>query len=130
VKHATHAIYNSLYHFVWTPKYRKAILRRSVKAYIECLFKRIAREYDLEIVELAMAAYHVHILVSAPPRYSPAQIVQWLKGVSAREVLKKFPWLKNELWAAPAYAGGWLLLGTVGEKTSTEIVLQYIRSQR
>ena len=76
VKRAAHAVYNSLNHFVWAPKYRKAILRRSVKAYVEYLFRRIAREYDLEIVELAVAADHVHILVSAPPRYSPAQIVQ------------------------------------------------------
>ena len=129
VKHAAHAVYNSLYHFVWTPKYRKAVLRRSVKAYIEYLFRRIAREYGLEIVELAVAADHVHILVSAPPRYSPAQIVQWLKGISAREVFKRFPWLKNILWAGEFWSDGYYW-GTVGDKTSTEVVLQYIRSQR
>ncbi len=42
---------------------------------------------------------HVHIFVEVPPRYSPAQTVQILKGVSAREVFKKFPKLRKQLWA-------------------------------
>lgn len=129
IKHAAHAVYNSLHHFVWTPKYRKAILRRSVKAYIEYLFKRIAREYDLEIVELALMPDHIHLLVSTPPRYSPAQIVQLFKGISAREVFKKFPWLKKILWAGEFWNDSYYW-GTVGDKTSTEIVLKYIRDQR
>ena len=129
VKRAAHAVYNSLNHFVWAPKYRKAILRRGVKAYIEYLFRRIAREYDLEIVELALMPDHVHLLVSTPPRYSPAQIVQLFKGISAREVFKKFPWLRKILWAGEFWNDGYYW-GTVGDKTSTEVVLKYIRDQR
>ena len=113
---------------MWIPKYRKAILRRSVKVYVEYVLKRIAREYDLEIVELALTPDHVHLLVSTPPRYSPAQIMQLFKGISAREVFKKFPWLRKILWAGEFWSDGYYW-GTVGDRTSTEIVLKYIRDQ-
>ena len=129
MKRAAHAVYNSLNHYVWIPKYRKAILRRSVRAYVEYVLKRIAREYDLEIVELALTPDHVHLLMSTPPRYSPAQIMQLFKGISAREVFKKFPWLRKILWAGEFWSDGYYW-GTAGDKTSTEIVLKYIRDQR
>ena len=29
---------------------------------------------------------HVHVFLEAPPRYSPAQVVQIMKSISAREV--------------------------------------------
>ncbi len=73
VKRSAHAVYNIQYHFVWIPKYRKTILKRSVKAYAEYLIKRICKEYGLSIIELEVVADHIHLLVEAPPKYSPAQ---------------------------------------------------------
>ena len=41
---------------------------------------------------------HVHIFLSAPPRYSPAQVVQRVKSLSARLVFQEFPEVKRRLW--------------------------------
>ena len=38
---------------------------------------------------------HVHLFLSAPPRYSPAGIVQIIKNISAKTVFKQFPEVKN-----------------------------------
>ena len=60
------------------------------------MFQRIAEEYEFRIDTMED---HVHIFVEVPPRYSSAQVVQILKSVSGREVFKKFPKLRKQLWA-------------------------------
>jgi putative transposase len=40
VKSTQHAKYQIAYHFVWIPKYRKAILTGKVKEFLEEIFKR------------------------------------------------------------------------------------------
>ena len=129
VKRAAHAVCTSPNYFVRAPKYRKAILRRSVEVCIEYLFRRIAREYDLKIVDLALMADRVHLPGSTTPRYSPPQIAQLFKGISAGEVFKKFPWRGKTLWASEFWNDGYYW-GTVGDETSTEVVLKYVSDQR
>ena len=34
---------------------------------------------------------HIHVFLSAPPRYAPARIAQILKSLSARELFARFP---------------------------------------
>jgi putative transposase len=38
---------------------------------------------------------HVHLFLSAPPRYSPARVVQVIKSISAKMVFKEFPEVKK-----------------------------------
>ncbi len=53
---------------------------------------------------------HVHILLSAPPRCSPAQTMQIMKSITARELFARFPELTKELWAGELWADGLLNL--------------------
>jgi len=98
VRRTKHAVYDLKYHLVWIPKYRKHILNQEVSGYLKEIFQRIAEEYEFRIDTMEVMEDHVHIFVEAPPRYSPAQVVQILKSVSAREVFKKFPKLRKQLW--------------------------------
>ena len=91
VRRTKHAVYDLKYHLVWIPKYRKHVLSGEVSEHLQKVFQRIAEEYELRIDTMEVMEDHVHIFVEVPPRYSPAQIVQILKSVSAREVFKKFP---------------------------------------
>lgn len=129
VKRTAHAVYNIRYHFVWTPKYRKTILQRNVKAYIEYLLRRISGEYGFEIVELELMPEHVHLFMSSPPKYSPAEIMKTIKGRTSKEIFEKFPELKEQLWAGEFWSDGYYV-GTSGEKITDEIIKKYIRHQR
>ena len=71
---------------------------------------------------------HVHIFVEAPPRYSPAQVVQIMKSISAREVFKKFPELRKQLWAGELWNDGYFVR-SVGDKVTADIIRQYIEYQ-
>jgi putative transposase len=75
VKSTRHAVYDANYHLVWTPKYRKWILRGDLREYVYQLFHNIAEQYDYEIDKLEIAEDHIHMLVSFPPRDSIATVV-------------------------------------------------------
>lgn len=67
---------------------------------------------------------HVHVFVSAPPRFSPANIANILKGYSSRFLREKFPYLKkacgkDSLWTSAYY------VGTAGH-VSAEVIKRYI----
>jgi len=66
----------------------------------------------------------VHCFVSAPPRWSPAQIANVLKGYTSRVLREEFPDLqkacgKDQLWTQSYY------VGTVGD-VSADTVRRYI----
>jgi putative transposase len=121
--------YDVKYHFVWTPKYRKRLLTRVRQAYLAYLLRRIAAEWDLVIVEMETMEDHVHWFVEAPPRLSPAEIMDAVKSISAREMFAKFPELREVLWRGELWGDGYYV-ATVGDKVTAEAVRRYIRGQR
>ena len=72
-KASAHAVYDLKYPIVWTPKYRKALLVGEVAQVVQDLFYQIAAAYDMEMETMEVMDDHVHLLLSAPPRYAPAR---------------------------------------------------------
>ena len=116
------------YHLVWVPKYRKRLLTPVRRAYLKYLLERIVAEWDLAIVEGEVMEDHVHLFLEAPPRMSPAEIMNVLKGITSREMFLKFPELKETLWGGHLWADGYYA-ATVGDKVTAEVVRRYIREQ-
>jgi len=97
IRKTAHAVYDTKYHLVWAPKYRKWIKRGDIRDRVKEVFGEIAEHHGFEIQEVRVAPDHVHILLSFPPRYSIAHVVGVLKSISADEVFEKFPEVKKEL---------------------------------
>ncbi len=128
VRRTKHAVYDLKYHLVWIPKYRKHTLSKEVSKYLKEVFQRIAEEYEFRIDTMEVMEDHVHIFLEAPPRYSPARVVQILKSVSAREVFKRFAKLKKQLWAGEFWSDGYFAR-SVGDKVTADIIRKYIEYQ-
>ena len=128
IKTTKHAVYDLKYHFVWAPKYRKKLLTGDVVAFLRQVFNRIATEYGWEIEEMGLQPDHVHVFLHAPPKYSPAKIVQVLKSISAREVFRQFPQLRRQLWAGEFWNDGYFVR-SVGDQVTADIIKKYIRYQ-
>lgn len=126
VERTKHAVYDIKYHFVWIPKYRKKILGAEIANYTKEIFQEIAEQYDMEIDTMEAKEDHIHIFLSAPPRYSPAQIVQILKSISAKQVFKKYPKLRQILWNKELWNDGYFVR-TVGDKVTADVIRKYIR---
>jgi len=122
-----YAIYNINYHIVWIPKYRRAILKGKIKEELLNLFESVAKGNQIQIIQAEIMPDHVHLFVSAPPRLSPAKVVNMFKGVSARWLRERFPELKklvskDALWTRTYY------IGTAGH-VSSETIRKYIEEQ-
>jgi putative transposase len=128
IKRTKHAVYDLKYHLVWIPKYRKEILGGEIREYLKEVFEQIAQEYEFEIDTIEIMEDHVHIFVGAPPRYSPAKLVQIMKSISAREVFRKFPKLRKQLWAGELWSDGYFVR-SVGDKVIADIIRKYIEYQ-
>ena len=126
IKRTSHAVYDTRYHLVWAPKYRKWIMRGDIRDFVEECFKDIvaSNEYEVDIMEIAED--HVHIFLGFPPRYSISEVVQRLKGISAREIFSKYPEVKRELWGGEFWEDGYFVR-TVGDKVTKDVIRKYIQ---
>jgi len=129
IKRTSHAVYDLKYHMVWVPKYRKIILKGDLAKRIKEVFAEIAERYEFEIDTMEVKDDHVHLFLSAPPRYSPARIVQIIKSISAKRVFKQFPEVKKELWGGEFWSDGYFVR-SVGDKVTSEIIRRYIKYQQ
>lgn len=125
IRRTSHAVYDLKYHLVWIPKYRKSILKGEVAQYVKEVFHQIAQQYEMEIDVVEVVEDHVHMLIYAPPRYSPSEIVQRMKSISAKEVFRRFPWLRKQLWAGELWSDGYFVR-SVGDEVTTELIRKYI----
>ena len=129
VRKAAHCAYDIHYHLVVVMKYRRKILVK--KEYIDhlChLINEIAEKYEFEIEEVGSDGDHVHILVSAPPRYAPSRVMQILKSITGRMMFKQFPDLKKQLWGGELWSDGGFV-GTIGQAAGLEHMKKYIKRQ-
>jgi putative transposase len=129
LKRTSHAVYDTKYHLVWVPKYRKWILRRDIRARIKEIFKEISSNHDFEIDTLEVAEDHVHIFLSFPPRHSISKVVGMLKSISASVIFQEHPEVKQELWGREFWEDGYFVR-TVGDKVTKEVIRKYIKYHR
>jgi len=129
LRKSSHAVYDLKYHLVWTPKYRVHILKGDVARYVKEVFQKVADEYGFWIDTMEVVEDHVHVFVAAPPRYSPSQLVQMLKSISARELFKKFPQVKKEMWSGKIWSDGYFAR-SVGDAVTADIIRRYIEYQK
>ena len=129
IKRTSHAVYDLKYHMVWVPKYRKMILRGELAKGIKTSFREISERYGFDIDTMEVKDDHVHLFLSAPPRYSPARIVQIIKSISAKMVFKQFPEVKKELWGGEFWSDGYFVR-SVGDKVTSEVIRRYIKYQQ
>ena len=125
LRRSKHSVYDLKYHFVWIPKYRKKILTPEVAEYTKEVLQRIAEEYDMSVDTLEVVEDHVHIFLEAPPRLSPARIVQILKSVSAREMFRQYPRLRRQLWGGKLWSDGYFVRA-VGDEVTGDVIRRYI----
>ena len=122
LKSTRHARYLCNYHFVFIPKYRSILDR--YRDDLEEIFYQIAEKWGFEILALEIMPDHVHLFISAPPKYAPAQIIKIFKGASSRELGKRYPECKesSELWTRSYF------VATAGN-VSADVIMEYIKEQ-
>lgn len=125
-KHNPHCVYVINYHLVWIPRYRKKVLVEPLATRLKQLFREIATQYGFEILADEVMPDHVHLFMSAPPKYAPAELARLFKGITSRRLTQEFQQIRRAYWGprATLWAEGYYV-GTAGH-VSAETIRRYI----
>lgn len=125
VRRTRHSVYNINYHLVWIPKTRMKILNAPFKQTVEETIRRVCAFKQWTPLSLQVMPDHLHLFISAPPKWSPTKIVQILKSWTSKDLREKYSIIRqtrhtDDLWASSYYCG------TAGH-VSADVVARYIR---
>ena len=122
-----YSIYNLNYHIVWIPKYRRKLFTGQMEFRLGEIIRESCIRNNISVLALEIMPDHIHLFVSAPPRLSPSEIVNIIKGYSSRKMRQEFLQLKkiikDELWTRTYF------IGSAGTVTS-ETIKKYIAEQK
>ena len=117
------------YHFVTPVKYQQSIFGRSDREQtLLTICSEIEERYDWQFEQVGIDQNHVHWLVSAAPKYSPSSIIQAIKSISAKELFRRHPDLRDELWHGELWTDGFFI-ATVGEGGNQDTIKRYVANQ-
>ena len=128
VSYASHCSYRIRYHMVFVVKYRKDLLSQEIFFFLKDVFDGISKRYYLNFHAIGSDEDHLHLLVESRPRYSPSEIMQICKSITAKQIFKQFPEVKEELWGGHFWTEGGHI-DTVGDGYGEEKMKEYIRNQ-
>jgi putative transposase len=68
------------------------------------LFREFAAQDGFEIVadDALRLPDHVHLFVSVPPQFAPAQVVPLFKGITSRHLAQEFAQIRRVYWGPNA----------------------------
>ena len=117
-------IYQTAYHVIWCPTYRRHVLTAAVAGETAAMLDAICAERGWPVIWKEIQPDHVHLFVSIPPALAVADAVKVLKGTTARGLLQRFPALKKQLWGGHLWSPSYYL-GTAGN-VSAETIGRYL----
>lgn len=88
----------------------------------------IESRYQVKFLEIGTDKDHVHFLVQSVPTYSVTKIVTILKSLSAREIRKRCPQVRKQLWGGEFWTDGYFA-STVGKYGDESMIGNYVKNQ-
>ena len=128
VRKASHCSYRIRYHLVFVVKYRKSLINEEMFEYMKNVCNGIQERYFIWFEAIGHENNHVHMVVEAAPRYSPSRIIQICKSILAKQIFKRFPEVKEELWGGEFWTDGGHV-DTIGDGRALATVKNYVLNQ-
>jgi len=117
-----------LYHLVCPAKYRRKVFSESVETTLKKVCLAFAPAYDLHFVEIGADEDHVHFMIQSVPMMLPSRIALITKSITAKEIFRLHPEVKQFLWGGQFWTKGYYI-NTVGAAGNEEIIRRYVQEQ-
>jgi len=117
-----------MYHLVFPAKYRRAVFDRAVDVKLKEICLEIEKRYQVKFLEIGTDKDYVHFLVQSIPTYSVTKIVTMIKSITAREIFRRSPEVKEQLWGGEFWTDGYFA-GTVGKHGNEDTIGDYVKNQ-
>ena len=126
---SSHCKYLIQYHIIWRPKFRFSVLKSDTEETLKQILQKICDDYGYKIKALEVMPDHIHIFVDVPQMVAPCDVVRTLKSISAIEMIKSFPELKQFYARCGVLWSRGYFISTVGH-ISEATVIKYIEEQK
>jgi putative transposase len=126
--HKSHNVTVLMYHLVFPAKYRRAVIDVEVDEVLKGTCIEIEKRYQVKFLEIGTDRDHVHFLVQSVPTYSVTKLVRMMKRITAREVFRRCPKVKKQLWGGEFWTDGYFA-STVGKHGDEQTIGQYVKKQ-
>ena len=126
--HKSHNVSVLIYHLVCPAKYRRVVFSEEVDTVLKEVCLEIGKRYEIVFLEIGTDRNHVHFLLQSVPSYSPSKIATIVKSITAREIFKRVPTVKKQLWGGEFWSKG-NFISSVGRHGSEEVIRQYVKNQ-
>ena len=126
--HKSHNISVLIYHIVCPAKYRRVIFSEEVDNTLKEVCIEIGKRHEIHFLEIGVESDHVHFLVQSVPMYSPTKIVRIIKSLTAREIFRRIPSVKETLWGGEFWTDGYYI-STVGRAGDETAIQKYVQKQ-
>ena len=117
-----------MYHLVCPIKYRRSVLTDKVEKSLVAVCRDIESRFEIVFIEIGADENHVHFLMQGVPMMSVQKIVQTVKSITAKELFRLHPELKNQLWGGQFWTSGYYV-NTVGQYANEHTIQKYISDQ-
>ena len=126
--HKSHNVTVLIYHLVFPAKYRRAVFDKDVDELMKEVCMEIEKRYQVKFLEIGTDKDHVHFLVQSIPTYSIAKVVSTIKSITAREIFRRCPQVKKQLWGGQFWTDGYFA-STVGKHGNERTITNYVKQQ-
>ena len=126
--HKSHNVSVLLYHLVCPAKYRSVVFSKEVDQELKNICLEISKRYSIYFLEIGTDNDHAHFLIQSVPTYSPTQIARIVKSITAREIFRRRPEVKEQLWRGEFWSNGYFI-NTVGKHQSETAISRYVKNQ-
>ena len=117
-----------MYHLVLPLKYRRKAVTASVGNTLKDICQGIEERYEIFFLEIGYEEDHVHFLVQSVPTNCVDEIVRVIKSITAKELFKRHPEVKKELWGGKFWASGYYA-NTVGQYGNEDLIRRFVEDQ-
>ena len=123
-----HSVYSLYYHFIQVVKYRKKVFADdAIVDFLKMKSREIADTFNVNILYMECDEDHFHMLFKSTPILNIPQFINAIKTITSREIQRKFPEIKKELWKGKFWSPSYFL-ATSGQVT-LDVLKGYVDSQ-
>jgi REP element-mobilizing transposase RayT len=113
---------------VFPAKYRRVVFDDVVDKELRDVCLELENRYQIKFLEIGTDKDHVHFLVQTVPTYSVTKVVTMIKSLTAREIFRRCPHVKKQLWGGELWTDGYFA-STVGKHGNENTIGNYVKRQ-
>ena len=109
-------------------KYRRVVFTEEADKELKDICIEISKRYEIEFIEIGVDKDHVHFLIQSIAKYSPTKIAKIVKSITAREIFRRIPLVKEKLWGGEFWTKGYFM-NSVGQSGNEKTIAEYVKKQ-